>query len=114
MLLTQSSTPIIGWISTLLGYVIDVIFRALDFVGVQNIGLSIIIFTVFVRLIMFPLTIKQQKFMKINEVMQPEINRIQKKYRNKRDQASMANRMKRFRLCMRSMAPVRQEDARSF
>lgn len=90
MLLTQSSTPIIGWISTLLGYVIDVIFRALDFVGVQNIGLSIIIFTVFVRLIMFPLTIKQQKFMKINEVMQPEINRIQKKYRNKRDQASMA------------------------
>ena len=42
MLLTQSSTPIIGWISTLLGYVIDIIFRALDFVGVQNIGLIII------------------------------------------------------------------------
>ena len=89
MLLTQSSTPIIGWISTLLGYVIDIIFRALDFVGVQNIGLSIIIFTVFVRLIMFPLTIKQQKFMKINQVMQPEIAKIQKKYRNKKDQASM-------------------------
>lgn len=89
MLLTQSSTPIIGWISTLLGYVIDIIFRLLDFVGVQNIGLSIIIFTVFVRLIMFPLTIKQQKFMKINQVMQPEITKIQKKYRNKKDQASM-------------------------
>lgn len=89
MLLTQSSTPIIGWISTLLGYVIDIIFRALDFVGVQNIGLCIIIFTVFVRLIMFPLTIKQQKFMKINQVMQPEITKIQKKYRNKKDQASM-------------------------
>ena len=78
MLLTQSSTPIIGWISTLLGYVIDIIFRALDFVGVQNIGLCIIIFTVFVRLIMFPLTIKQQKFMKINQVMQPEITRFRR------------------------------------
>ena len=62
MLLTQSSTPVIGWISTLLGYVIDIIFRLLDFAGIQNIGLSIIIFTVFVRLLMFPLTIKQQKF----------------------------------------------------
>lgn len=89
MLLTQSSTPIIGWISTLLGYVIDIIFRLLDFVGIQNIGLSIIIFTVFVRLIMTPLTIKQQKFMKINQVMQPEIAKIQKKYRNKKDQASL-------------------------
>lgn len=89
MLLTQSSTPIIGWISTLLGYVIDIIFRLLDLVGIQNIGLSIIIFTVFVRLIMTPLTIKQQKFMKINQVMQPEIAKIQKKYRNKKDQASL-------------------------
>mgnify|MGYP002796814134 FL=1 len=90
MLLTQSSTPVIGWISTLLGYVIDIIFRLLDLVGIQNIGLSIIIFTVFVRLIMTPLTIKQQKFTKINQAMQPEITKIQKKYRNKKDQASLA------------------------
>lgn len=90
MLLTQSSTPVIGWISTLLGYVIDIIFRLLGLVGIQNIGLSIIIFTVFVRLIMTPLTIKQQKFTKINQAMQPEITKIQKKYRNKKDQASLA------------------------
>ena len=90
MLLTQSSTPVIGWISTLLGYVIDIIFRLLDLVGIQNIGLSIIIFTVFVRLIMTPLTIKQQKFTKINQAMQPEITKIQKNYRNKKDQASLA------------------------
>ena len=90
MLLTQSTTPVIGWISTLLGYVIDIIFRLLDLVGIQNIGLSIIIFTVFVRLIMTPLTIKQQKFTKINQAMQPEITKIQKKYRNKKDQASLA------------------------
>ena len=90
MLLTQSSTPVIGWISTLLGYVIDIIFRLLDLVGILNIGLSIIIFTVFVRLIMTPLTIKQQKFTKINQAMQPEITKIQKKYRNKKDQASLA------------------------
>ena len=38
---------------------------------------------------MLPLTIKQQKFAKISQVMQPEINKIQRKYRNKTDQASM-------------------------
>ena len=89
MLLTQSTTPIIGWIATLLGYVMEFIFYCLNFIGIQNIGLCIIIFTIIVRLLMLPLTIKQQKFAKISQVMQPEINKIQRKYRNKTDQASM-------------------------
>lgn len=89
MLLTQSTTPIIGWIATLLGYIMEGIFRVLDSFGIQNIGLCIIIFTFLVRLLMIPLTIKQQKFTKISQAMQPEINKIQKKYRNKKDQASM-------------------------
>ncbi len=89
MVLTQSTTPIIGWIATLLGYVMEFIFWCLSSVGIQNVGLCIIIFTIIVRLLMLPLTIKQQKFSKISQVMQPEINRIQRKYRNKKDQASM-------------------------
>lgn len=44
MLLTQSTTPIIGWIATLLGYVMEFIFYCLNFIGIQNIGLCIIIF----------------------------------------------------------------------
>lgn len=89
MLLTQSTMPIIGWIATLLGYVMDFIFKGLSAVGIQNVGLCIIIFTFFVRLIMIPLTVRQQKFMKINQAMQPEIMKIQKKYRNKKDQLSL-------------------------
>ena len=38
---------------------------------------------------MMPLTIKQQRTSKMTSVMNPEIQAIQKKYRNKRDQASM-------------------------
>ena len=60
-------------------------FYCLNFIGIQNIGLCIIIFTIIVRLLMLPLTIKQQKFAKISQVMQPEINKIQRKYRNKTD-----------------------------
>ena len=83
MLLTQSTTPIIGWISTLLGYVMEFIFYCLNSVGIANIGLCIIIFTIFVRIILLPMTIRQQKFTKISQVMQPEINKIQKKYKGK-------------------------------
>lgn len=89
MLLTQSTTPIIGWIATLLGFVMQGIFSFLDGFGIQNIGLCIIIFTIIVRLLMLPLTIRQQKFSKISQAMQPEISKIQKKYRNRKDQASM-------------------------
>ena len=38
---------------------------------------------------MTPLQIKQQKFSKLNAVMQPEIQKIQKKYNGKKDQDSM-------------------------
>lgn len=54
MLLTQSTTPIIGWIAKLLGFVMQGIFSFLDGFGIQNIGLCIIIFTIIVRLLMLP------------------------------------------------------------
>ena len=38
---------------------------------------------------MTPLQIKQQKFSKMNAIMQPEIQRIQKKYKGKKDQDSV-------------------------
>ncbi len=57
--------------------------------GIANLGLCIILFTVIVKLILFPLTFKQQKSTKINAVIQPEIQKIQKKYKDKKDQESM-------------------------
>ena len=89
MLLTQSSMPIIGLIAKLMGYIMSFIYQALDSVGIQNIGLCIIIFTIIIRILMLPLMVRQQKFTKINQAMQPEIQKIQKKYRGKKDQASM-------------------------
>ncbi len=88
MLLTQASTPIIGQIAILLGYIMDLIYRGLSAVGIENIGLCIIIFTFLIRMCLLPLTIRQQKFTKVNQAMQPEINKIQKKYRNRKDTAS--------------------------
>ena len=55
------------------------IFNALSYIGIENIGLSIIIFTVIVYTLMIPMTIKQQKFSRMSAVMNPEIQKIQKK-----------------------------------
>lgn len=58
---------------------------------VPIIGISVILFTIIVRLILLPMTIKQQKFSKLSGLMNPELQEIQAKYKDKRDQVSMMN-----------------------
>lgn len=89
MLLTQQS-GFLKPFAIALGYIMEWIFNVLNSIGIANIGLTIILFTVVIRLILLPMTIKQQKFSKMNQLMQPEMKKIQKKYRGKKDQASMA------------------------
>lgn len=90
MLLTAYDGAILGPIARLLGWVMNGIFSLMSFIGIENVGLSIIIFTLIIYLLLFPLTYKQQKFSKLSQKMQPELQVIQKKYQNKKDQASMA------------------------
>lgn len=71
------------------GLIIEGIYHLLATVGIHNVGLCIILFTLISKLLLLPLTMKQQRSMKITQVAQPEINKITKKYRGKRDQASM-------------------------
>ena len=89
ILLTQDDGAILGPIAKILGVIMDIIFNLLDLIGIPNIGLSIILFTIVVYLLMLPMTIKQQKFSKLSAKMQPELQKITKKYEGKKDQASM-------------------------
>ena len=89
MLLTAYNGAILGPIAKLLGLVMNGIYQLMAMIGIENVGLSIIIFTLVVYLCLFPLTYKQQKFSKLSQKMQPELQAIQKKYNGKKDQASM-------------------------
>ena len=89
ILLTQNSGMILGPIARLLGYIMEGIFSFLDIIGIPNIGLSIILFTIVIYLALMPLTIKQQKFSKLSAKMNPELQAIQAKYKNKKDNDSM-------------------------
>lgn len=53
-------------------------------------GLCIILFTIITKLLLFPLTIKQQESSKLMSLMNPEIKAVQNRYKGKTDQASMA------------------------
>ena len=89
ILLTQYDGAILGPIAKVLGLLMEGIFEVLNLIGIPNIGLSIIIFTIVIYLLLMPLTIKQQKFSKLSAKMNPEIQAIQAKYKNKKDNDSM-------------------------
>lgn len=89
ILATKSGTPIIGQIASVMGWIMDGIYRILDAIGIHNLGLCIIIFSIIIYALMTPLQIKQQKFSKLSSIMQPELQKIQKKYQGKKDQVSM-------------------------
>ena len=89
ILLTQYQGMFIGPVAKILGYLMEGIFYVLNMIGIQNSGLSIILFTVVIYLFMTPLTIKQQKFSKLQTKMSPEIQAILSNYKNKKDNDSM-------------------------
>ena len=84
--LTKSNVFIIGPVATLLGFIINALYLFLSGAfNIQNIGLCIILFTIVINVLMLPLTIKQQKSSKLTQVMNPELQAIAKKYKNKKD-----------------------------
>lgn len=89
--LTAYSGAILGPIARFLGWIMNGIYVLMyNLFGIENIGLSIILLTILIYLCLLPLTIKQQKYSKLSQKMQPEIQEIQNKYKNKKDQASIS------------------------
>jgi YidC/Oxa1 family membrane protein insertase len=89
--LTAYDGTFLGPIAKVLGWIMDKIYIFLSSVcHIDSIALTIIVFTFFIYLCLLPLTYKQQKFSVLTRKMQPEINAIQKKYKGRKDQESMA------------------------
>ena len=91
-LLSAANWPIVGQICWVLGKVMNFIYTMLDSALPSDtglVGISIILYTILVYTLMLPMTINQQRSSKMQAVVQPEVMAIQKKYKNKKDQASM-------------------------
>ena len=66
-----------GAISSLFGYLLNALYTVLN-----NYGVAIIVFSIILRIILIPITIKQQKTMKKSAKLQEEMKEIQRKYKN--------------------------------
>ena len=67
-----------GQIASLFGIALKAIYGVIG-----NYGLSIIVFTIIVKLILMPLTVKQTKSTFAMSEINPKIKEIQAKYKNK-------------------------------
>lgn len=74
------------WIFGKILYGID--WAVFHTIGIHNTGLCIILFTIVVYLLLYPLNSKQQKSSRLMNKINPEIKAVQKKYKGKTDQAS--------------------------
>ena len=94
MILTKATGIIMGPLSRLLGTVFSLIYNLFSGLNIYSIGFSIIVFTFIVRLLLFPINLKTTKSSKIQQYLQPEFNKITKKYKGKKDQESMMKQNK--------------------
>lgn len=74
-----------GFISDIFGYVLNFLYNLMN-----NYGLAIIILSILLRLILIPITIKQQKSMKKSAKMQEKMKEIQFKYKNNPEKLNQA------------------------
>lgn len=65
------------FLANLLGYLLNSVYGV-----VNNYGIAIIIFTILFKIVMLPISVKQQKSMKKNSDMQKKVLEIQEKYSN--------------------------------
>ena len=66
-----------GAISSLFGYLLNALYTVFN-----NYGIAIIVFSVILRIILIPITIKQQKSLKVSAKLQEQMKEIQRKYKN--------------------------------
>ena len=74
------------FVASAFGYILNFIYNL-----VNNYGYAIIIFTLILKIVMLPLSIKQQKTMKKTTKMQAKVKEIQEKYSN--DQLRMSQEL---------------------
>lgn len=73
---------ILGFFSNMFGYILNWIYN-IDFI--RNYGVAIILFTILVKVILLPITIKQQKTMKKTAKIQEQVAKIQDKYKGNQE-----------------------------
>ena len=93
VLLKQTTNFILKPLAWLFSFVIDLIYNGVAALTTQNsMGITIILFTLIIRVLIFPLSLRQQRSTRKMQRLQPKIQKIQEKYKDNKDPES-AQRM---------------------
>lgn len=87
--LSSIFNPLVQLMQFILGFIHDIFSIA----GIESYGIAIIVLTIIIKMIFYPLTVKQVKSMKAMQELQPKMKKLQEKYKNdpKRLQLEMGN-----------------------
>lgn len=75
-----------------MGWLVNIMSQSLEVINglVGNYGLAIIIFTIIIKLLLYPLSAKQARSMKDMQKVQPELKKIQEKYKDDKQKQTEA------------------------
>lgn len=84
MKMTQvlENNPFLGWLEFLLKEVLKFFYYGIGGIGTYNWGIAIILLTILVKAVTWPLTAKSYRSMAAMQVIQPKLQEIQSKYKN--------------------------------
>ena len=69
-------------IEDLLGFVLQLLFNLTDITGFGSYGMAIILLTIIIKMLLYPLTVKQVKSMKAMQELSPKMKKLQEKYKD--------------------------------
>jgi len=70
--------------------IIQALYNFTNAIGLPSYALAIIILTIFLKVALYPLSLKQMKSMKGMQVVQPKVQELQKKYKNDKEKLNKA------------------------
>ena len=82
---TVSTAAIIGWLANIVRFVLDAFYRV-----IPNYGVAIILLTVFIKALFFPLTRKSSESTKRMAKLQPQIEELRNKFKGKPERLNQA------------------------
>ncbi len=98
----------ISFFANIFGYVLNVLYQF-----ISNYGVAIILFSVILKLIMLPISIKQQKTMKKSAKIQEKMKELQDKYKNNPEKLNQetielyrTEKMSPFSGCLSAIAQI--------
>ena len=76
---------LLGPFAWIFGQVFNLLYELLSLFTIENVAVTVVLFTIVTKLLMTPMTVKQQKFSKLQNKMSPELTALNEKYKNKRN-----------------------------